>query len=473
MEEANKTMNPSPTVPQSREAEEAAIGSVFIDPDTFTEMHFLKSQDFFIHRHGFIWDAFTRLSEKRAPIDLMTVSDELDKVGMLGECGGSAYLTGLINQVPSSLNAVNYAKIIEEHAIRRRMIDAGTKIVTMAYDETKEIQAMHEESNKVLTEALQSNSEEGHPLADALSKVYDRAFDNAQRRKDGDALNVGLTTGFTDLDALLLGIEDEESVIVAGRPGDGKTSFLLNIASHAALKLGKRVAIFSQEMSNEEVARRLVSTYAEIDSQKIKTGMMDSREWERFTNAIEVLENSQIFVSDATSLTPSKLRAKCLQLKRTSGLDLVIIDYLQLMNAGIKMENRTREIGYISRNVKMLNKELRCPIISAAQLSREVEKRTEKKPILSDLRDAGDLEQDANTVMFLYRPDKYEPKGDRANVTEVVVAKRRDGMTGNVELIYRPSFTKFANAKMTSFQPNKRDESRYAYAQSAAVGSED
>lgn len=455
----------SPLPPHSREAEEATIGSVLINPEVLPSLHFLNSDDFHIHRNRWIWDTFVRLSEKRAPIDLLTVSEELDKAGMLSEVGGSAYLTSLINQVPTSLNAESYGRMVEDNSLRRKMIDAANKIATLAY-KGDDIESLIGEFNQVATNAIIRDSEGGENLADALSAVYDKAFQNAERINSGQPINVGLTTGFKDLDAILLGIEDEESVLVAARPGKGKTSFLLDVASHAILKLRKRVAIFSQEMSREQVARRLIAKYARIDTQKIKTGAMNEEEWRRFTEAIETLENTHTFVMDTSNLTPAKLRSKCLQLKRTYGLDLVIVDYLGLMNAGIKTENRTREVGYISRQVKLLNQELKTPIISAVQMSRSSEQRTEKRPVLSDLRDSGDLEQDANCVIFLHRENEED------NVTKAIVAKRRDGAVGECSLVYEPRYATFQNAKMETFG-NERKERQAHYAISSAVGSED
>lgn len=445
-------MNPQP-IPHNREAEEATIGAVMINPDIFAELFFLKHDDFYLVRNQFIWEALTRLSDRREPIDLLTVCNELDGLGKLNDCGGPAYLTSLINQVPSSLNAVSYARMVGDDSTRRKLIYASNKIVQAAYGDT-DISQLQEMAKMKIDEAIQTRDEE-KTIVSALSKVYDRAYDNAKRLENNEQINVGLTTGFADLDRLLLGIEDEESVLVAGRPGTGKTAFVLNIAAHVVLNLGKRVAVFSQEMSDEEVARRLISADSEIDSQKIKTGAMTAHEWGRFNNAIEGLERGGIYISDSTSLTPSKLRARCLQLQRSGGLDLVIIDYLQLMNAGMKMENRTREVGYISRSVKMLTKELHTPIISAAQLSRAGEQRADRRPVLSDLRDAGDLEQDANTVIFLHRPNKDDKNRDVSNVTNVIVEKRRDGKTGDVDLIFKGEYTKFVNSTTRIFSPNR------------------
>lgn len=453
------------TIPHSKEAEEATVGSVLINPDVLSELYFLKSDDFYIHRNRFIWGALQRLSDRRAPIDILTVAEELDKAGQLSEIGGSAYLTSLINQVPTSINAEHYGRMVEEQALRRKMIQAANHIATLAY-KGGDIEELVGEFNQVATETIIRDAPESENLVDAMSAVYDKAFTNAEKLSNGKPINVGLTTGFKDLDAILLGIEDEENVLIAARPGLGKTSLLLDIAQHAALTLGKKVAIFSQEMSNEQVARRLIAKYAQIDTQKIKTGAMDVNEWTRFNSAIETYENASIFVMDTTGLTPAKLRAKCLQLKRTYGLDLILVDYLGLMSAGVKMENRTREMGYISRHVKLLNQELKTPIISAVQMSRAVEQRAEKRPVLSDLRDSGDLEQDANCVIFLYRENELDYE------TKVIVAKRRDGAVGECSLIYKPEYATFKNAFIQNFG-NKKQEERIEYAIHSAVGSED
>jgi replicative DNA helicase len=448
MAEGYQLMN---ELPHNREAEEATIGAVLINPEVLVDLHFLSPDDFYIHRHQWIWEAFERLEEKREPIDLLTVTHELETVGRLAEIGGPAYLTSVLSQVPMSLNAEAYARMVEDQAIRRRVVQASAKATQAAYA-AEQIEQVQEAANAVI-DAVYRDSNDDNTFKDGLSKVYDRAQRNAELTAQGKPLEVGLTTGFLDLDRILLGIEDEESVIVGGRPGDGKTAFLLNIAAHAALVLGKRVAVFSQEMSSEEVARRLVSSYAEIDSQRIKTGALKDHEWAKFTNAIETLENSGLYVSDASSLTPAKLRAKCLQLKQAQGLDLVLVDYLQLMSAGVKTENRTREVGYISRHIKMLTRELKNPIISACQLSRASEQRSEKRPNLTDLRESGDIEQDANTVIFLYRPDKYGDT-DKKNTTEIIVSKRRDGAVGTAELVYLAPVTKFVNAAAKTYQFN-------------------
>jgi replicative DNA helicase len=431
-------------VPNNREAEESTIGGVLIAPESVPDLHFLKHDDFYIHRNKWTWEAIERLQERRVAIDPLTVSSELDAMGKLGEIGGSAYITSLIANVPMSLNVTDYARLIVDCAIRRRVISAATKTVQAAYS-AERIEEVQESANAV-PEAVYRDSDNDNSFKSGLSRVCDRAGENAERTAKGLPLEVGLTTGFIDLDRILLGIEDEENVIVAAPTGQGKTAFLLNVAAHVALKLNKRVAIFSQEMGTEEVARRMVSSFTGIDSQRIKTGALRESEWPIFTNAIETLENSNLYVSDASNLTPAKLRAKCLQLQKTEGLDLVIVDYIQLMSAGIKTENRQLEVSYISRRNKQLARELHTPVYSACQLSRAHEQRANKRPILSDLRESGSLEQDANTVIFLYRPDEVN-----TNEVEVIVAKRRDGALGTAHLIYQAPITKFVNATSKVF----------------------
>jgi replicative DNA helicase len=429
-------------IPQSREAETAVLGAVLINSEVLRDLHFLKAADFHDHGNQKIWKAITHLEERRAPIDTVTVTNELGDA--LQECGGPAYLTWLVSNVPMTYNAEEYARIVEDKAIRRRVIGAASRAAQAAYNsETlEEVQ----ESASAVTEAVYRDSDNDNTFNAGLSAVYDRAGRNAELTEKGLPLEVGLTTGFIDLDRILLGIENEENVIIAAPTGQGKTAFLLNVAAHAALTLHKKVALFSQEMSSEEVSRRLVSSHTGIDSQRIKTGALKEHEWSIFTNAIETLENSGLYVSDASNLTPAKLRSACLRLQQTHGVDLVLVDYLQLMSAGIKTENRQLEVSYISRRNKMLAKELHVPVFSACQLSRAHEQRANKRPVLSDLRESGSIEQDANTVIFLYRPDDIKP-----NEIEAIVAKRRDGAVGSANLIYKAPITKFVNATSRTF----------------------
>lgn len=433
----------SPGVPHSREAEEACIGSVLINPDAYFDIaQFLSAGDFHIHRNRWVWEAYARLAEQRIPIDLLTLSEELERAGLLGEIGGSAYLTALINQVPTSLNAESYGRIVEEYSARRKMISAANKIASAAYNGKTTIAEAREIANREITSAVSGKSDDADSARRAISKVYDRAVQNAENTAQGKPISTGLKTGLLDLDTLLLGIEKQENVIIAAKTGKGKTSLLYDIARYNVLREVKNVAVFSLEMSEEEVMRRFLSQEAEVNSIKIKTGAMEQGEWSKFTCAVDTFTASNVgklFLSDVRNLTPATLRAKCMNLHRRFGLDLVIVDYLQLLSAGIVAGNRTAEVSHISRQIKILAGELDIPIISAAQLNRNSEQRSDKRPTLEDLKESSGIEQDANTVIFLH----FDEYAKEKNVTECIVAKRRDGPKGTVNLVYRPEITSF------------------------------
>ncbi len=444
---------PSTAVPHSREAEEAVVGAVLINPEAYYDVaQFLSADDFYIHRHRFIWEAFTRLHEQRIPTDLMTLSEELDRVGQLADVGGSAYLTSLINQVPSSLNAESYGRIVEGHSIRRKMIVAANKIAALAYNEENIVDTVMNEAEKAVFNVSERRLKHDLlPISSVLSDYYDRIDDLAKRPEDFH----GVPTGFIDLDRMLGGLQPSDLLIIAGRPGQGKTGFLLSIAKNAALTHKKKVAIFSLEMSNEQVVQRLIAQETGIDSQRMRTGKLTEQEWPLFTHSIEVFSDTKIFLDDTPAITPMQLRTKCRRLHMEYGIDLIIVDYLQLMGGDTRNDNRVQEVSYISRNLKILARELNVPVLTAAQLSRAVEQRSDKRPVLSDLRESGSLEQDADIVMFIYRPDQYEKDSDKHNVAEIIVAKHRNGPVGSVELIFRGALAKFENAATRVFRPNE------------------
>lgn len=441
------------TIPQNREAEEATIGSVLINPESFHEMYFLKPHDFFIHRHIWIWEAFQKLQSRRVPIDMLTLSSELEQAGRLEELGGPAFLTSLLNQVPTSLNAVHYAHIVQSTAIRRKMINAANQIADLAYNSDKDILDIEAEASNALIKANGYDSQDGEMLSDAITRVYNQAGENAERRKNNEPLQLGIPSGLIDMDKILQGWKPAKLVYIAGRPGMGKTSLLLGFTKTAALDHKKRVAIFSMEMINDEIATSIISQHSGIDSQKIESGALDDSEWPKLTNSIDALSSSSVYIDDTTGLTPAALRAKCLNRKHIFGIDLVVIDYIQLMNAGIKTNSREQEVSYISRQMKLLAKELNVPVLCGCQINRASENRSEKRPVLSDLRESGALEQDADIVILLHRPDQYEKKAVH-NVTEANISKHRKGPTGSVELIFRPSIVKFESAetKQVNFQ---------------------
>jgi replicative DNA helicase len=449
--------SPAPTtstaVPHSREAEEAVVGAVFINSEVYYDIaQFLSSDDFYIHRHKWIWDCFTRLHEQRIPIDLLTVSDELDRRGQLSEIGGPAYLTSLVNQVPSSLNAESYGRIVEGYSVRRKMINAANQIASIAYNERTSVDDVMDEAEKAVFNVSERRLKHDlQPISSVLSEYYDRIDDLAKRPDDIH----GVPTGFVDLDKLLTGLQPSDLLIIAGRPGQGKTGFLLSIAKHAGLVHKKHVAIFSLEMSNEQVVQRLIAQETGIDSQRLRTGRLQDQEWPLFTHAIEVFGDTHIYLDDTPAITPLQLRTKCRRLHMEFGLDLIIIDYLQLMGGDTRNDNRVQEVSYISRNLKILARELNVPVLTAAQLSRAVEQRSDKRPVLSDLRESGSLEQDADIVMFIYRPDQYEKDTVKQNVAEIIIAKHRNGPVGSVELVFRSALAKFENAATRLFKPNE------------------
>jgi replicative DNA helicase len=431
-------------MPHSREAEEAVIGAVLINSEAYYDVaQFLQPDDFYIHRHRWIWEAFTHLHEQRIPIDILTVSDELNQKGQLGEVGGPAYLIALINNVPTSLHAEAYGHIIEQSSVRRRMLTAANQIAKLAYQQEMGIEAVMDEAEKAvfgvserrMTRDLQS-------IKQVLSEYYDR-IDHLSRRADDI---FGVPTGFIDLDKLLGGLQPSDFLIIAGRPGTGKTAFMLSAAKNAALKFRKHVAIFSLEMSNEQLVQRLISQETGIDSHRLRTGKLNEDEWAVFTQAIEVLSDTHIFLDDTPGLTPLQLRTKCRRLHLEFSLDLIIVDYLQLMSGGMRTENRVQEVSAISRNMKILARELNVPVLAAAQLSRAIEQRSDKEPQLSDLRESGSLEQDADIVMFIHRPELYEKDPVNQNLAQIKVAKHRNGPVGTVEMVFRSKLAKFENA---------------------------
>ena len=431
-------------LPHSSEAEEAVVGAVLINPEAYYDVaDFLLAEDFHIHRLRWVWEAFTHLHEQRIPIDLLTVTEELDKQGHLAELGGPAYLTTLLNNVPTSLHAEAYGRLVQQSSIRRRLLEAANKIARTAYQEDLSVESAIDEAEKAVFGASEHRlSTDLQPIKQVLSDYYDRV--EQMSRRSGEIY--GVPTGFIDLDRLLMGMQPSDLLIIAGRPSQGKTSFLMSAAKNAAQINKKHVAIFSMEMSNEQLVQRLLSQETGINSQKMRSGQLEQQEWDLFAQAIEVLGDTKVFLDDTPAISPTQMRAKCRRLHMEYGLDLVLVDYLQLMQGDSRTDNRVQEVSYISRSLKVLARELNVPVLAAAQLSRAVEQRADKRPVLSDLRESGSLEQDADIVMFIYRPEFYEEDSLKKNVAEIVVSKHRNGPTGIVELVFRENLAKFENA---------------------------
>jgi replicative DNA helicase len=441
-----ETPSPASTlVPHNREAEEAVIGAVMINPEAYYDVaQFLKADDFYIHRNRWIWEAFTRLHERRIPIDNLTVTTELEDMGQLAEAGGPAYLAALVSNVPTSLHAESYGRMVEQTAIRRGMLSAANQIAKLAYQMDVGVESVMDEAEKAVFGVSERRmTRDLQTIQQVLSDYYDRIEQLSQR----DEEIYGVPTGFYDLDKLLGGLQGSDFLLIAGRPGTGKTAFMLTVAKNAAQTHKKHVAIFSLEMSSEQVVQRLIAQETGIDTHHLRTGKLSEEEWPLFTHAIEVLGDTHIFIDDTPSLTPLQLRTKSRRLHLEHRLDLILVDYLQLMSSGTRSENRVQEVSYISRNLKVLARELNVPVLAAAQLSRAIEQRTDKEPQLSDLRESGSLEQDSDIVMFIHRPELYEKDTLKQNLAQIKIAKHRNGPVGTIELVFRSNLTRFENAE--------------------------
>lgn len=432
--------------PYSQQAEEAVIGAVLLDPSKFLSVaSFLKADDFFLQRHKKMWEAMLRIHERKEGIDHITTANELENMRVLDEIGGRSYLLQLLTTTGTSAYAEVYGKLVERAAIRRRLLEATDKIRMVAMDENLNIEAVISAAEQQIFNVTdQRVKREFVRLWDALSEYYDRVEQMIQSRSGSP----GVPSGFRDLDMLLGGFQKSDLLVFAGRPGMGKTSWLLTSAMNVA-RFGGCVAIFTMEMGVEQLIQRMVAMESGVNMQKLRLGNLDLRDQSRFTEAVGRIANFPIFIDDTPAMSPLEMRNKCRRLKHEHGLDLVIVDYMQLMNAGGSYENnRVQEISYISRSLKEMARDLNVPLISAAQLSRAVEQRQDKRPVLSDLRESGSIEQDADIVMFLYRDEVYNEATEFPNQADVIVAKHRNGPTGTISLFFDKALTKFMDVNM-------------------------
>ena len=441
--------------PYSREAEEAVLGSVLINPESYFEIaEVIKPDDFYIIRNQWIWKSYIRLHERRIPIDILTVSEDLQEQGQLGEIGGQAYLLGLVSQTPTSLHGTAYAQFVEQTSIRRRMLASANEMARLAYDQEKDIRTILDEVEKsVFSLSASRVRHDLEPVNEVVSDYYDYVDEQSKRDEEIS----GVPTGLTDLDRVLGGMQKSDLLIIAGRPGSGKTGFLLSVAKTAAQKYKKNVAIFSLEMSNQQLVQRLIAQETGIDTHRLRTGKLRDEEWDVFTKAIDVLSATHIWLDDTPAITPLAMRTKCRRLANEHTLDLILVDYLQLMGSDSRSENRVQEVSYISRSLKVLARELQVPVLAAAQLSRAVENREGKKPLLSDLRESGSLEQDSDIVIFIHKPDKNDKDPAERNVADLIVAKHRNGPThSGVQVVFLEKLAKFENAAPAEDEAAKR-----------------
>ncbi len=427
--------------PHNRQAEEAVLGSVLINPESYFDVaQVLDADYFYIIRNRWIWEVFTHLHENRVPIDILTLSEELENRGQLEEIGGQAYLMMLINQTPSSLNAAAYAHIVEETSVRRRMLAAANEMAKLAYQEEKPVEDIINSAEKSIFDLSERRIRRDlQPIQNVINEYYDRVSLLSQRSDE----IFGVPTGLTDLDKLLGGLQRSDLLIIAGRPGTGKTGFLLTIAKNAALKHKKHVAMFSLEMSNEQLVQRMIAQDTGINTQELRSGKIQDDHWDILTQSMENLSNSKIYLDDTPALTPIQMRTKCRRLHLEHHIDLILVDYIQLMSGDTRNDNRVQEVSYISRNLKTLARELNVPVLAAAQLSRAVEQRTDKKPMLSDLRESGSLEQDADIVMFIHKKEDIPGGSQEKELIELMVAKHRNGPTRDIEMVFIKNLAQF------------------------------
>jgi replicative DNA helicase len=431
--------------PFSQDAEEAVIGSILINPEVYFNIaSFLRADDFYILRHAYIWEAMARLAERNETVDILTVREELRAMNRLNDVGGPGYLTQLSVNVPTSVHAEIYGRLVERAAVRRRLLQASDEIRALAMDEALALDNVTSEAEaKLFNVTERTLRRDLVPMREAVSEYFDR-MEHLMQHPDEP---LGLPTGFRDLDSLLGGLQRSDLLIFAGRPGMGKTSFLLTVALNAA-KLGARILIFTMEMGGDQLIQRFLSMETGINTQKLRLGQLNQQEWSRFVQATGRLGNLRIVIDDTPAQTPLQIRTKSRRMAHEMGLDLIIVDYLQLMTAGQGFENnRVQEISYISRNLKEIAREINVPVFAAAQLSRAVENRQDKHPQLSDLRESGSIEQDSDIVLFLYRESIYNEASEHPNLAEVMISKHRNGPTGTVNLHFEKSLTKFSDAR--------------------------
>ena len=438
--------------PHNHEAEQSVIGAIFLEPQALiTASEILIPEDFYRTAHQKIFQTMLTLSDQGKAIDVVTIAEELSSKKEIEDVGGLAYISELANAVPTAANIVHYAKIVEEKALLRRLIRVATKIVEDGYAGDDEVEVLLSEAEKsVLEVSKRKNAGDFKHVKDVLVET----FDNIEQLVNRDGDITGIATGFTDLDRMTAGFQRNDLIIVAARPSVGKTAFALNVAQSIAVKERENVAIFSLEMGAEQLVMRMLCAEGNIDAQILRTGQLQDADWEKLMMAMGSLSNAGIFIDDTPGVRINEIRAKCRRLKQEHGLGMILIDYLQLIQgSGRPGENRQQEVSEISRSLKGLARELQVPVIALSQLSRGVEQRQDKRPMMSDLRESGSIEQDADIVAFLYRDDYYDKESESKNMIEIIIAKQRNGPTGTVTLAFRKEYNKFLNVDWSQYTP--------------------
>ncbi|MHB2017320.1 MAG: replicative DNA helicase [Candidatus Xenobia bacterium] len=433
--------------PQNLDAERSVLGACFIENDVVARVSEILTgpQDFYKEAHQTLYATVVDLSDRGEPIDYVTVSNDLRAKGRLDSVGGPSFLNELIESVPTAANAEFYARIVRDKGVRRRLISAGTSVARLGYDEEMTLESVVDKAEQTVFNVSQDNAGQDFvPLKQVLMETFEK-FEDVHQRK---ANVVGVPTGFRDLDTMTGGFGRGALIIVAARPGMGKTAFCMNIAQYVAQKEKMPVAVFSLEMSRDEIGQRLLCSYAGVEGHRFKTGQVHQDDWRKIAQAMNEMSDAPLFIDDSSGITANELRSKVRRLKKKHGCEMVVVDYLQLISGGRTSgrDNRVQELSEISRSMKALAKEMSCPVVALSQLSRQVESRTDKRPMLSDLRESGAIEQDADMVGFIYRDDYYNPITEVPVVpVEFIIAKQRSGPVGTIELGFHKSQVRFVN----------------------------
>ncbi|GAA0684275.1 MULTISPECIES: replicative DNA helicase [Clostridium] len=430
------------SLPHNLEAEQSVLGSMIIDKTAIAQVtEVLKTDDFYRDSHKIIFAGIMDLFQKDIPIDMITLIEHLKSIDKLEGAGGISYITEISNSVPSIANLNSYIKIVDEKAMLRRLIKASNEIIEKSYSGQDQVENVVDFAQKKVFDIAEKRSSSDF---ESISAVLERGFLEIERLFNNKGEVTGVPTGFRDLDDKTSGFQRGDMVLIAARPSMGKTTFALNIAQHAALKSGKSVVIFSLEMSKEQLAYKLLCAEANVDMLKLRTGNLDDEDWENIARASGPLAASKIYIDDTAGVNVMEMRSKCRRIKIEHGIDMIMIDYLQLMS-GTGGESRQQEVSEISRSIKALAKEMQCPVVALSQLSRAPEQRADHRPMLSDLRESGSIEQDADVVMFLYRDEYYNKETEDKNIGECIIAKQRNGPVGTVKLAWLGQYSKFGN----------------------------
>jgi replicative DNA helicase len=430
--------------PQNIEAEQAVLGAIFLEPASLTlASEMLIPEDFYRAAHQKIYNVMLKLNDAGKAVDLVTVTEELAASKLLEDTGGVSYLSELAGSVPTAANIEYYARIVEEKSLLRRLIRTATGIAQDGYSREDEVEVLLGEAEKNILEVAQrKNAGAFHNIKDVLVRTYDNI--EVMHNRKGDI--TGIPTGFAELDKMTAGFQRNDLIIVGARPSVGKTAFALNIAQNVATKTNENIAIFSLEMGAEQLVMRMLCAEGNIDAQRLRTGSLTDDDWGKLTMAMGSLSNAGIFIDDTPGVRITEIRSKCRRLKQEHGLGMILIDYLQLiLGSGRSGENRQQEVSEISRSLKALARELQVPVIALSQLSRGVEQRQDKRPMMSDIRESGSIEQDADIVAFLYRDDYYDKESEDKNIIEIIIAKQRNGPVGTVQLAFVKEYNKFVN----------------------------